>query len=163
MASPWLEAETARLKDYVRLHGSQSESQNVALDNASLAQALASHRGLARRTGADAVLVARNGEILEEWYSDRYESLTPLTAMSSTKSVTSLNRGYGLLWWLFDAKHDGFRAFAMQGYLDASMFVFPDSGIVLVRMQAPKSACSGLPESGSYLLEAKKLFRVLGR
>ena len=43
---------------------------------------------LCRRTGADAVLVARGRTIVGEWYSPRYNG--SLYAMSSTKSVTGL-------------------------------------------------------------------------
>ena len=51
-------------------------------------QALARHRALCERTGADACLVAYKGQLVQEWYGPRYRR--PMYAMSSTKSVTGL-------------------------------------------------------------------------
>ena len=51
-------------------------------------QALARHRALCERTGADACLVAYKGQIVQEWYGAKYRA--PMYAMSSTKSVTGL-------------------------------------------------------------------------
>ena len=50
--------------------------------------AILAHLELAIQTGADALLVARKNRIVCEWYSERYE--TPICAMSSAKSVSSL-------------------------------------------------------------------------
>lgn len=51
-------------------------------------EALRQHRALCERTGADACLVVYRGKIVQELYSARYRE--PLTAMSTTKSVTGL-------------------------------------------------------------------------
>lgn len=50
--------------------------------------ALAEHQRLCEETGADACLVVRHGQIVQEWYSANYQA--PAHAMSSTKSITSL-------------------------------------------------------------------------
>lgn len=49
---------------------------------------LEQHRQLCERSGADACLVIRRGQIAQEWYSERYR--VPMMAMSSTKSVAGI-------------------------------------------------------------------------
>lgn len=51
-------------------------------------EALKQHQALCERTGADACLVIYQGKIVQELYSARYRE--PMTAMSSTKSITGL-------------------------------------------------------------------------
>jgi CubicO group peptidase (beta-lactamase class C family) len=51
-------------------------------------EALKQHHALCERTGAEACLVIYKGKIVQEIYSARYRE--PMTAMSSTKSVTGL-------------------------------------------------------------------------
>lgn len=46
------------------------------------------HRQLCERSAADACLVIRKGVLVDEWYGPDYSE--PITAMSSTKSVTGL-------------------------------------------------------------------------
>lgn len=55
------------------------------------AVALREHEALARRSGADAILVCYRGQIVSEWYSDRYAE--PMATMSSVKSITALLAG----------------------------------------------------------------------
>jgi hypothetical protein len=50
--------------------------------------ALERHHAICERTGADACLVVRRGQIVQEWYGPHYA--LPIEAMSSTKSVTGL-------------------------------------------------------------------------
>ena len=51
-------------------------------------EVLRQHRDLCERTGAEACLVIRRGKLVQELYSARYRE--PMTAMSSTKSVTGI-------------------------------------------------------------------------
>lgn len=53
--------------------------------------ALAAHRALCERSGADACVVVHKGALVQEWYGPRYTE--PMMAMSSTKSVTGLLAG----------------------------------------------------------------------
>lgn len=53
--------------------------------------ALAAHRDLCQRSGADACVVVHKGAVVQEWYGPGYAE--PMTAMSSTKSVTGLLSG----------------------------------------------------------------------
>jgi CubicO group peptidase (beta-lactamase class C family) len=50
--------------------------------------ALDRHRELCEQTGADACLVVYRSQIVQEWYGPRYAP--PMTAMSTTKSITGL-------------------------------------------------------------------------
>jgi hypothetical protein len=75
-------------------------------------------------------------------------------------SPTKLNSGYGLLWWLYDSR-DGLAGFGAEGYLDTSMYVFPEYGLTVVRMQMPKASFSGERESGNYRELARRLFPVM--
>jgi CubicO group peptidase (beta-lactamase class C family) len=61
-----------------------AKPQDVGID----ITALAAHESLCKRTGADACLVIRHDQIVQEWYSPRYS--TPMYPMSSTKSVAGL-------------------------------------------------------------------------
>jgi hypothetical protein len=56
----------------------------LGLDTAALAR----HRELCERTGADACVVAYRGRIVQEWYAPSYAF--PAPAMSTTKSITGL-------------------------------------------------------------------------
>jgi CubicO group peptidase (beta-lactamase class C family) len=89
----WLRREVARLREelgpgkappaddgFWRAGAPAALGMNVA--------ALESHRRLCEGTGADACLVVRRGEIVQEFYSARYRA--PAYAMSSTKSITGL-------------------------------------------------------------------------
>ena len=60
---------------------------DVGLDQ----KALEAHAEYERQTGADAYLVAYRGQIVSEWYSDRYR--VPMMTMSSVKSITALVAG----------------------------------------------------------------------
>lgn len=53
--------------------------------------ALAAHRDLCERSGADACVVVHKGALVQEWYGPYYTE--PMMAMSSTKSVTGLLAG----------------------------------------------------------------------
>jgi CubicO group peptidase (beta-lactamase class C family) len=55
------------------------------------ANLLKEHIALCAETGADAQLVVHRGQIVSEWYSDRYS--LPVYAMSSTKAITSVLLG----------------------------------------------------------------------
>jgi CubicO group peptidase (beta-lactamase class C family) len=71
---------------------------------------------------------------------------------ASTRPSQSLNREYGLLWWLEPEA----RAFAAHGHLDTDLYVVPDVELVVVRMQAKPVA--GVRE-GSYRTLALPVFR----
>jgi len=51
---------------------------------------------------------------------------------ASTQPSQELNHDYGLLWWLFTDPV----GYGALGYLDTNLYVFPDLGLVAVRMQA---------------------------
>ena len=72
----------------------------------------------------------------------------------STKPSQTLNPGYGLLWWLYK-KPAGFGA---EGYLDTSLYVFPEKELVIVRMQAKP-----IEQSTSYGRDAFTIFNQLIR
>ncbi len=55
------------------------------------ARPLAAHLEHCKKSGADAVLVARGGAIVQEWYSPLYHE--PVYTMSSVKSITGLLAG----------------------------------------------------------------------
>lgn len=74
----------------------------------------------------------------------------------STTPSQALNPAYGLLWWL----HDEPRGYAGEGYLDTDLHVFPDLGLVAVRMQAQEA---GRAPGRTYEREALRLFRRMVR
>jgi CubicO group peptidase (beta-lactamase class C family) len=55
------------------------------------AEVLKEHETMCLESGADAVLVARHGKIVSEWYSPLYRE--PVFTMSSVKSITALVAG----------------------------------------------------------------------
>jgi hypothetical protein len=70
---------------------------------------------------------------------------------SSTSPSQKLNPRYGLLWWLDPAA----RAYAAHGHLDTDLHVLPQSGLIVVRMQA-RPFPGG--KEGEYEREALLLF-----
>lgn len=81
------------------------------------------------------------------------------TIVSETwvRDVTSNQFGarsdYGLLWWLFDRP----KGFAAVGYLDTNLYVFPESGLLVVRMQNTP----GKYPDGAYAMRAMPLLMKL--
>ena len=73
---------------------------------------------------------------------------------SSTQPSQSLNRRYGLLWWI-DPEIKGYAA---HGHLDTDLHVIPDLDLVIVRMQSKPTA--GVAE-GQYEHEGLSLFRTM--
>jgi len=71
---------------------------------------------------------------------------------AATHASQSLNRGYGLLWYVDPVA----KAFATHGHLDTSMHVIPDLDLIVVRMQAKPLACGG---EGDYEAAAVPMFR----
>ena len=58
--------------------------------------------------------------VSEKWVAD------------SAKPSQTLNRNYGLLWWL----HESPQGFSAQGYLDTNLYLFPEQELIVVRMQS---------------------------
>jgi CubicO group peptidase (beta-lactamase class C family) len=48
-----------------------------------------------------------------------------------TRPSQQLNPDYGLLWWLTDDPP----GFVARGYLSTNLYVFPESDLIVVRMQ----------------------------
>ncbi len=78
--APQKAAQQLREDDFWKIGSSAKLGFDVPL--------LGRHRQLCERSGADACLVIRRGQIVQEWYSQRYR--VPMMAMSSTKSVTGI-------------------------------------------------------------------------
>ena len=93
VAGTWIEAEVNRLRPRSGPVRTASDGWAVA-DPAALgldAAAIADHRSLCERSGADACLVVQAGQIVQEWYGPGYRD--EMEAMSSTKSVAGLLAG----------------------------------------------------------------------
>lgn len=67
---------------------------------------------------------------------DKRQIVSARWVEQSSVPSQSLNRGYGLLWWLYE-KPAGFGA---QGYLDTNLYIFPAEELVIVRMQSKPMA-----------------------
>src|SRR5207248_267833 len=65
----------------------------------------------------------------------------------------SLSSEYGFLWWL--VPEEG--GFAMQGYLNTSVYCFPKNGLEVVRMQNNLSATATQP----YMPNALGIYRAI--
>ena len=93
VAGTWVETEVDRLRPRsgpVEIAPDDWEAADPA-SLGSAAPVLAEHQALCERSRADACLVIRGGQIVQEWYGPGYAD--PMEAMSSTKSVAGLLAG----------------------------------------------------------------------
>lgn len=74
----------------------------------------------------------------------------------STTSSQEMYKGYGLLWWLIEDP----KGFAAHGYLETNLYVFPDKGLIVVRMQSKPGKNN---EENTYQEKAFQIFRQIGK
>lgn len=60
------------------------------------------------------------------------EQAVPASWVGEMVAPSAQQRGYGYLWWLYEDP----KVWAMEGYLETSVWVFPDLGVVVCRVQS---------------------------
>ena len=94
---------------------------------------------------------ARIGQLMLDGGKWRGTQVVPAEWVAESVRASQSFMPYGLLWWL---NVPG--GFAARGHLDTNLYVFPDRGLVIARMQA-KPAGPVVP----YDAEAQRLFKRL--
>ncbi len=82
------------------------------------------------------------------------KQIVPESWLEQTVQPSPLNKGYGYLWWL---NQNRLRVYSMQGYLDTSVWVFPEHDLVIARVQSrPYLHCKKQ-------LDLERLFQVVAQ